>query len=320
MTARTLRDTVAGRTLRFGGAKAALWHWCKNLALVPLLFAARRNWPIAPLVAGTGTVAGLLEFAAHLPRWQSIRRAFATSLGWPWHKIPGYFVARNCRRLWGICCFEHAAYLRSRVSFEGLDSVRQALQARRGVIVVGMHANPSGLLILGLSQLDAGIAMLVNRENTSYLGRDGAFSDRAGLPKKISFLRQHALFLEAGRQERHWVRFALRGGISIVKIDFHLPSKPSEMSFLEGRYRFSTFPFKVALRHNLPLFIATVGRHENRQKITFIPLPSGKSPEEHLAWYCAKTAESVLLDPAGWLFSHQMAHWRQNPVVSPSCQ
>lgn len=277
---------VVLRAVMISPFKAAAISACGFILGTILLFLKGNRW---------GEVAGFLR-RAHRPVWRD---------------LPRYFVKRATYTIWKVYFYEDWGALRRHADSGDMARIAGMLAKGQGALVLAAHS-----ILKSYGQLfhEHGIPVkiLVNRLPDSpehLLGYSSTRHYRAVV--------ENLQFLIAGREEKRLVKHLLNGGAAVVYIDFPKRSRSSCATTLLGvPMEFSTFFFKMAIRHRIPLFYSFVSETAERKlRFSFIPADPFSTPEEGLSRYVPLLESWILENPGMWHFTPQFLS-RERPSQS----
>jgi lauroyl/myristoyl acyltransferase len=182
------------------------------------------------------------------------------------------------------------------------------LSAGKGVIIIGFHCL---VRIYGLIFYENQIQLKILAKNPVYYNHMLISCLQTKQTKRDRYINDNYCFVEANYSERALVRHVINGGAVLIYIDFPLEKgKSYEMNFLGYPIKFSAFPFKMALRYNIPLFFSFVSeRKDGSYRLSVIPSGNFSTPEEGLSKYIQMLQAVIKENPFMWKWTPSFAEW-----------
>ena len=282
--------------------RLALLGFCRALGWLP----GRRA-----VVNLLGSIVGAAQLLRDARRWGYVAR-FREVLGAPGRSAPfviRFFLEQGRLWLWTRVYCEAAHALRNYVRADvSPDDLELLLKGR--AMLLGAHYGPelTRFLLHGLGV------------ETAVLARDLPPPDRFARWPRLRTAR--GAFFDETRDlripvgsEKRLVKHIGAGGNALILADFpsRQPQDPS-CDFLGSRRRFHAFPFKLALRHQCPVFYCffeRAGRSGYVLRVT--RAQEFTDPAEGVRRYAEKLAEVVRRDSSPWLYTSHFASWTGAP-------
>jgi lauroyl/myristoyl acyltransferase len=119
------------------------------------------------------------------------------------------------------------------------------------------------------------------------------------------------LTLAAGISERELVRHLRSGGVVYMLVDFPRERSGGFSADLFGRrMSFNSFPFKLALRYDAPVFFVCLERSGNGgYRLSVEPLGPFETPDEGGSKYVSRLQTRLAAYPFMWLFLPNFTGW-----------
>jgi len=188
------------------------------------------------------------------------------------------------------------------VSVTGKEELQASVSEGRGVIVLGAHYGPPCYLYLLKRMCDLDVRLLVNSDTDKDI--KGKASSRFPLfkDKRACFLSKDTSCLVAGRNELSLVKHVKRGGTVLILNDI-LASESSGMpvKFLDRDLSFNDFPFKMALRLDVPVFFCSlVGLGDGKYSLVLDRAGPFADQSNAMIAYVSFVEKLVRMNPYVW--------------------
>lgn len=196
------------------------------------------------------------------------------------------------------------------VRVEGVETLREALAAGGGAIVVTAHVGAWALYVTALAAAGIPSALLVGRQHNPKVQRF-----ILGIPGEAVY------FVPKSSGAPREILRCLRDGRAVVMVADHNAGRRGEFAPFLGRVA-STLPLPgaIAARHSTPIFLMAgnrVTRGEHRVEITRLQLPHGDDEERLRHGITAACNEAlgkaILACPEQYFWYHR--RWRVYPNV-----
>jgi lauroyl/myristoyl acyltransferase len=268
----------------------------KWLLITPLLTVA--DTPLRRPVLNTVALVDMLVSLAR-PRLVRAARSFLRAAD-PDHSftLPAFFFHRARFRLWNQLCFAHPETTCASFSLTGLERVLDKGREGRGVILLGIHTIVS---VYGIILRHLGVPLQILTTEPDVLEHGRMPTDGLDTPRR-RFIGSHLSLLPAGRSERALLRHLLGGGCALIVNDYPSPNgRGMALPLLGQEVTYSLFPFRLALRHDIPLLYCvhrvTAG---GGIEISCIEPPHFSDPGEGLRHYLAFLEGEIRSSPPFW--------------------
>lgn len=257
-------------------------------------------------------------------RWASIA-AFSRLVnpGRPaWFFVPKYFIREAEGILWSVAFYEADNAIGRHVTFENSECLKEAVESGRGALILGAHYGPRVPLRL-LKEKGIEAKVLVATATADHL----VMASKCGLAplmtRKVEFLVDGDRMLCPRKSEKRLLRYVKSGGAVLMLVDFPSYSRSGEVvQFLGSKFRFNDFAFKLALKHDVPVFfIFLEGEGRGSFRAVIEPCEGFGTPEEGLRMYAAALESRIKRDPSAWMYLSKYCFWmrkmREKGLIPP---
>jgi phosphatidylinositol dimannoside acyltransferase len=231
-------------------------------------------------------------------------------------------VARQCARntgryyadVVGMHRMDVQKFFQNDLIIEGLDHIREAQAAGRGVVLASAHyANPE-FALQGIAAAGMQAFALVEPLNPPELGR---------LMRGLRTVHGHQLEPVSFTSIKRAIDWLRKGGIVAILVDRDIQKRGIELEFCGAMARFPTGPVDLALRTNsvlLPGWVRREGGYKIHVVITPLPLIVTGNRDEDLRVNTARLLASfekhLKEDPGQWSVLDRI--WKDDAVPTPS--
>ena len=206
------------------------------------------------VVDGIGALIGLPLLLNKPYRRKGLRMAKTlqpSAPTWP-HLVK--FAAQTGRDIaWGAMYFEAGEPLSRYVEVDGLETLHEAVRSGRGALLIGAHFGPS-LGSVKLHQLGFAVMSLAAGHNVSRYREAARLHPKWLADKKSKFMADEVRAVAFPANGKELVNHVRSGGVTVMLLDDPLTTGGAECKFYGDTVRFSYFPFKLALKYDVPVF------------------------------------------------------------------
>jgi len=258
------------------------------------------------LIYTYGSIFGLLLFLFSIYQWGKILVFLRVIYYRAWLLLPLYYIKTSIYRIWILFFYEDKNKFQKYINAKDIQLVMRELFAGKGVIIIGSHCfvriyglilyeNKIQLKILAVNDYNKNNPMLISCLET----------------KRNRYIKNHFCFVKANYAEKDLVRHVINGGAALIYIDFPLKKgKSYAINFFGFPVKFSAFPFKMALRYNIPLFFSFVsGRKDGSYRLSVIPSGKFSTAEEGLSKYIQILQAHIRENPFMWMSGKNFWKW-----------
>lgn len=216
---------------------------------------------------------------------------------------PWFFIREAENVLWAKAMHETAGTAARHVEFEGTGPLKAVLDEGRGAVIVGAHYGP--LAVLRLLQHEGVYARALANDKTI---DDCMAASRCCLPglrtRELGFLTEPGRLIQTRRSEKDLARHVIDGGAVFIMGDHPAYYKGGEVTdFLGFPIRLNTFAFKLALRHDVPVFFLFIRRKRfNSFLLSLKRCDAFDTPLEGLKMYVSDLESVISSDPSAWTY------------------
>ncbi|HHT9119496.1 MAG TPA: lysophospholipid acyltransferase family protein [Candidatus Hypogeohydataceae bacterium YC41] len=253
------------------------------------------------LIETLGLFTGFVFLCLKFNRWREITkfaRHTGSTLPVPLY-LGCYWVQRGRDRVWEEAYHEATFSLKQYITTENEEMIEKAVGEGKGAILLGAHIGPK-LCSTILHEMNIDVKTLVGhsgferQQNILKLGIEFLLS------KDILFFKDTQRALLTRDSEKELVRHLRKGGVISMFIDFHA-RQGVIAEFFGLPFRFSVFPFKLALRHNSPVFFYFLDKAQNGgYRLCFVPSGDFLTPEEGVKRYASFFQAQITKYPFMW--------------------
>ncbi|NQT93959.1 MAG: hypothetical protein HQ559_14455 [Lentisphaerae bacterium] len=215
----------------------------------------------------------------------------STGVRWPPAAFLGRLYNRRAAdRLLGMLLAEHPEKIPTCLTIEGEEHVKRLAAGRRGVIVLAGHRGPFGLQTLVFDHC-FGVDL------ASYVGKWSEKVPRSRLKRDRLIMRMPKFLV--GR-EKGLLKYLLNGGWVNILNDRHQgPDRLVNAELRGRRVAISEFPFKVSLKHGIPLLFVGMTKPEtgNRLLLRIDPISDFADPSGGVRKYVGNLEQASCRDP-----------------------
>ncbi len=207
-----------------------------------------------------------------------------------------YYASHAEQVIWMTLAYEAWESALKHHDLRGVEDLRAMAARGRGLLVLGMHYGPrcAGYL---LYRTGLGPAILVDRHNIPDL--DGVSWKRL-LPGDYVFRGTYDGIVQAGRSEKQFVRMLLARRPGLILNDLFADGNSRAVRCLGIDYPIGAFPFKLALRHALPVAVMWFSRIEGAGYRVNVRELRFATVDEGVGQYAAVLDQVVTTDPFLW--------------------
>jgi len=266
----------------------------------------------AILIYTYGSILGFIAFFLNIYQWEKIL-VFSRVIYFPaWLFLPLYYIKIYIYRIWFLTFYENKNTFHKYINVKDIGLVMRELSGGKGVIIIGFHCS---VRIYGLIFYENKIRLKI-LASADFYKKTNPMLISCLQTKLDRYINNNYCFVEANYSERALVRHVINGGAVLVYIDFPLTEgKSYEMNFFGYPIKFSAFPFKMALRYNIPLFFSFVSeRKDGSYSLSVIPSGNFSTPEEGLSKYIQMLQAVIKENPFMWAFTPVFWEWIDNPI------
>lgn len=280
------------------------WAFC-NVRLLAIKLSVS-ILSIAPgklvLLRTIGWGLGVVSMLRNRDKWPGIV-AFANHIESPERpltSIKKYFVAQSQCRIFASCYFEAPRHLGKFITIKNFASLADSIDGKKGALFLGAHYGPTIASYL-LSGKGLDVSGLFGRDQRPFLTHVFKYGLPRLMRKKWLFYANTLKPLVARKNERQILKHLQRGGVAFILTDMpRTGAGGSVVEFLGRTARFNDFSFKMAARHDVPVYFFVFdavrgGYCLNLERVFF------ETPEEGVQKYADFFQEKIVKDPSMWL-------------------
>ena len=264
------------------------------------------------LLNSFGSIVGLFFMFLRIGQWRAIKR-FARHIGSPLPAllyIAKYFVQQGKDGVWGYVFCEAPSVLDQYVTMQNVEVMKQALARGKGVIVLGAHYGPT-LSTYMLDRMHFNVKTLVARRFVAQLHDFGTLVLKPLRSKKVVFLNESGVVLMSRQEEKYLFDHVKKGGMVKMDIDYPGPARDaSKAPFLGISISAHLFPFRLALKYDIPIFFCFFNKNKYGTYImNFIPSGEYSTPEEGFRRYLSRLQAQIEEYPFMWGMIPRFFEW-----------
>ncbi|MEE8574819.1 MAG: hypothetical protein V3T30_05350 [Thermodesulfobacteriota bacterium] len=220
-----------------------------------------------------------------------------------WLYLIRFYVEKVSTRLWADQYCENPEELKDYLEIEGLDSLKKSIKEGKGVILAGVHCGPPIAFFFFHEILNIDIKVLVEEGAQKGWENYRRFAAESLISKKIRTLTAPGSSTTASDDLKGFVRHLAGGGVLSIYPDVLGRGKSfGEVSFLSLTACFSLFAFRLALKHDAPLYFSLFTKRKGGgYRLRIVPCESFDTPEEGLRIYAAHFETELEKSPYRWL-------------------
>lgn len=247
-----------------------------------LAYTARVMPARAAFLNGAGTIAGAAIMLRERRKWDRLL-LFARQFRLP---VSGtafllrHYVQKGRDLVWGAVYPEVPGALDRKVRINDVQALRQTLASGSGAIILGIHYGPNiGPILLSGAQIP--LRWVIGEEAAELIREKVTRVPMSLVTEKVRYFADPANAILSGKGERSLVRHVLGGGAVLMLTDALVhPPAGSQQHFVGAPWRISLFPYRLALQHNVPVFLMTCSVNRDGYVFSIEPCEHFASPEE----------------------------------------
>ncbi len=255
------------------------------------------------LLNSLGSVVGLFLMLLRIGQWKAIKW-FARHTGSPLPAllyIVKYFVQQGRDGVWGYVFCEAPYALDKYIIMQNMEAVEHALEGRKGAIVLAAHYGPE-LYTYMLNRMHFNVKTLADKKFVMQLHDAETLVLEPLRSKRIMFLNKSGVLLVSREEEKYLFDHVKNGGMVKMEIDYPGPSRNTGTApFLGISIRPHLFPFRLALKYDIPVFFCFFNKNKSGAYImNFIPSGEYSTPEEGFRQYLSSLQAQIEECPFMW--------------------
>jgi lauroyl/myristoyl acyltransferase len=181
----------------------------------------------------------------------------------------------------------HDKYLKY-VSIEGKEYVRQLKDKDKGVILISGHFGPQFRTLLFKEVFGIGASSFASEDNKKYFTNSPEKKNKIISSFPIYAVGEEKQFQE-GLLRKEWINFLN---------DVPVEERGSHNHTLFGKKIYlSEFPFKVAIKYNIPILFVGTTRIKRQYHVSILPMDEFYTPGEGLEKYIVLMENLLYRDP-----------------------
>ena len=249
-----------------------------------------------------------------LKNWRNIVRFFDHIGGScpRWKSVYKYYQEHSFSKIWCFMLYEVPSLWGNDVSMRELEPLKDVIGSGKGAILLGSHYGPWIASFL-LAKANIASRPYVSKHMAKYMEK----RSRATLLNRdsLGFLRPtyHRFtggldYISTG-SEREMIQYLKDGGIIIFYNDTIFFERDTFVPFvfLGVQARFSAFPFRVALKYDVPiLYFNTIKLQSGAYQLKVVEFKAFSSPSEGLGQYVSYLERDILENPYPWGFLKEL--------------
>ncbi len=291
--------------------KYNIWHFfIKLLALCIILFPFK-----ASLISFVAYVRATFYFIFKYKKHKKIIeiKKFAQHCGNnlpKWLYVYKFLVQRETDNLWCLLFHEVPNQLQKYISITNKELLEKALTSKKGAVLLGMHYGPAFTRFL-LKRENIHIKTLILNNHFKNLKKYHSKILKPLVLKKDKFSADNENYIEAVKDERKLITALKEGFPVMIYIDFiGAYKKGIEDNFLGLPMEISSFPFKLALKYNVPVFLCSYKKPlKGAYELSFVKIEDFGSPEEGVHKYLGLIERKILVYPFMWEYVPDFLNW-----------
>lgn len=231
--------------------------------------------------------AGVFAFADHIG--EERRSAFANK----------YFIGLSKCRVFTTLFYEAPDCLRQYISMQGHEALMEAAAHGKGLVILGAHYGPA-VITDTLTQKGFDIRTVYATDWRAFIEETSGRTLPGLMRNRWVFMADPARSFVAGRDERRILRHLNTGGAVVMTIDAPRDDAGGTITdFLGRELRLNHFPFKLALKYDVPVFFYATEETHQGYVIDFNAV-AFDSAEDGLAQYAAFFSDRIRRSPHLW--------------------
>lgn len=231
-----------------------------------------------------------------------------------WLFVYKFLVQRETDNLWCLLFHEVPNQLQKYISITNKELLENALTSKKGAVLLGMHYGPAFTRFL-LKRENIHIKTLILSNHFKNLEKYQSKIIKPLILKKDKFSEDNENYIEAVKYERKLIT-SLKEGIPVmIYADFIGPYKKGiTENFLGLPMEISSFPFKLALKYNVPVFLCSYKKAlKGVYDLSFVKIEDFNSPEEGVHKYLGLLERKILEYPFMWEYVPDFLSWFSIP-------
>ena len=245
-----------------------------------------------------------------LKNWRNIVRFFDHIGGScpRWKSVYKYYQEHSFSKIWCFMLYEVPSLWGKDVSMRELEPLKDVIGSGKGAILLGSHYGP------WIANFLLAKANIVSRP---YVAKYMTKRSKATLRNRnsLEFLKSRYHRFTGGLDyiytgsEREMIQHLKDGGIIMFYNDIIFSERDTFIPFvfLGIQVRFSEFPFRVALKYDVPiLYFNTIKLQSGAYQLKVVEFNTFSSPLEGLGQYVSYLERDILKNPYPWGFLNEL--------------
>lgn len=259
-----------------------------------------------------GYVSGLITMFLNINCWKPIinfaKHTGSTMPGWIY--VLRYYLQNGLDKTWTHIYYEAAPSLGKYIRFENWEILEKTIAEGKGAILLGAHYGP-GLSGFLLNEMNIKFKQLVGKDAYIRWENDFKLGIKPLISKRNMFLRDSNKFIMTKKSEKEFIRHLKSGEAVIMQIDVLSRTKREKpVDFFNIPTRFYYFPFKLALRYEIPVYFVFFKKDQHGgYRYCIAPFGDFSTQEEGVMKYASFFQSLITSYPFMWYFVPDFFDW-----------